>query len=389
VTAPPLGVGWQLSTRTGWGNFGVNFACEAYRSGRVIPVFMLASSPSLDALPEDQRRTLAPILQASNQFLAAMSGHPGSATVSFPVLAASNVDFVTQVARSSTANHAMTFQETTVLSHRGLERARSFDTIVAGSSWLGDVLRAYGLDNVKTVLQGIDPRRFRPNPDGHPRDGRFRIFSGGKMEYRKGQDIVIAAFRAFQRRHPDALLCFCWDNIYPGDSATIARGGLVEAPPEVTEGTRDEVARWLSDNGLPADTFRNIGMVPNREMPDILTTMDAAIFPNRCEGGTNLVAMEAMACGVPTILSVNTGHRDLIADRNCYPLTRQGPVAWSPTDGTTRQWGESSVDEVVETLEAIYRDRAEARRRAARGAATLAELTWQRQTVKLLDAIGC
>ena len=35
---------------------------------------------------------------------------------------------------------------------------------------------------------------------------RFLIFSGGKMELRKGQDIVLAAFKIFARRHPEATL---------------------------------------------------------------------------------------------------------------------------------------------------------------------------------------
>ena len=70
------------------------------------------------------------------------------------------------------------------------------------------------------------------------------------------------------------------------------------------------------------------------------------------------------------------------------PLTDQRAVPWCPPQGNVERWGESSVDEAVEALEAIYTDRAEARRRAARGAATLAKLSWQHQTSLLLDAIG-
>ena len=59
----------------------------------------------------------------------------------------------------------------------------------------------------------------------------------------------------------------------------------------------------------------DLGRVPNAGMPRILRECDVAVFPNRAEGGTNLVAMKCMACGVPTILSANTGHLDLIRDR--------------------------------------------------------------------------
>jgi glycosyltransferase involved in cell wall biosynthesis len=116
-------------------------------------------------------------------------------------------------------------------------------------------------------------------------------------------------------------------------------------------------------------------------MPALLREMDVALFPNRCEGGTNLVAMETMACGVPTILSANTGHRDLIDGENCYPLTRQAPVEERPG------WGESDLDEIVAALETAYADREDARRRGAAGAATLAQLPWSRTAREIKAAV--
>jgi glycosyltransferase involved in cell wall biosynthesis len=383
-----LGIGWQPSARTGWGLFGVNFAFEAQRSGRAMPCFLVAPSRSMGDLAEDQRQVLGAILAATDQVLAKFGERSAVASVSFSVIAAANHDFVTLSPRSTAANHAVTFQEHSVLSDDGRARARAFDTVIAGSTWLGDWLRSEGLDNVRTILQGVDDRHFRPRSEPGPESGLFRIFSGGKLEYRKGQDVVIRAFRAFHDRHPDSRLCFTWDNLYRGVSATLAHGGLVTRPPEIGPETGDETARWLVENGLPAGSFENLGMLPNKDMPAILHGMDAALFTNRCEGGTNLVAMEAMACAVPTVLSANTGHLDLIGDDNCYALADQGPVPWCQPQGNVERWGESSVDEAVAALEAIYTDRAEARRRAVRGAETLAKLTWRHQTSLILDAIG-
>jgi glycosyltransferase involved in cell wall biosynthesis len=107
--------------------------------------------------------------------------------------------------------------------------------------------------------------------------------------------------------------------------------------------------------------------------------MDVALFPNRAEGGTNLVAMEAMACGVPTILSRNTGHTDLIEDENCYPLVEQRPLSGEEAGfGGVAGWGESDIDEIVEALERVYAHREEARQRGLAGAATLGQFTWAR-----------
>ena len=97
-------------------------------------------------------------------------------------------------------------------------------------------------------------------------------------------------------------------------------------------------------------------------MPTILREMDVAVFPNRAEGGTNLVAMECMACGLPVILSRNTGHIDLIENDNCYTLDdqRQTTRGFAGIDGV-QGWGESQIDEAVERLEQVYVDRAEAK----------------------------
>jgi glycosyltransferase involved in cell wall biosynthesis len=113
-----------------------------------------------------------------------------------------------------------------------------------------------------------------------------------------------------------------------------------------------DVARWIETCGVRSDQHLDVGQVPNYGMPPLLREVDCAVFPNRCEGGTNLVAMECMACGVPTILSANTGHLDLIQDDTVFALEEQRP-------GRDREasiddvpgWGESSVDEVVEALE--------------------------------------
>ena len=72
--------------------------------------------------------------------------------------------------------------------------------------------------------------------------------------------------------------------------------------PEFPEGKVD-YGVWTRDNGIAANQFLDRGAVPNALMPPVLREMDVALFPNRSEGGTNLVAMECMACGVPTILS--------------------------------------------------------------------------------------
>jgi glycosyltransferase involved in cell wall biosynthesis len=84
--------------------------------------------------------------------------------------------------------------------------------IIAGSTWNERILRAHGIVATTTVLQGVDASLFHPAPRSGAIPHRFVVFSGGKLEFRKGQDLVLAAFRAFRQRHPEALLLTAWSS---------------------------------------------------------------------------------------------------------------------------------------------------------------------------------
>jgi glycosyltransferase involved in cell wall biosynthesis len=87
------------------------------------------------------------------------------------------------------------------------DSAAKLDLIVAGSSFCEKQLKKAGIDRTKTIIQGINPLIFNPsNSSKNLLKDRFVVFSGGKFEYRKGNDIVIRAFQIFSDKHPDALL---------------------------------------------------------------------------------------------------------------------------------------------------------------------------------------
>jgi glycosyltransferase involved in cell wall biosynthesis len=270
-------------------------------------------------------------------------------------------------------NFAAIFLEHPELSSAAIEFGKSLDGIIAGSEWNAKVLRRHGLDNVAAIPQGIDPEIFHPGPSSGKYKDRFVIFSGGKLEYRKGQDLVVAAVREFSGTHPDALLLFAWHNVWPDSMGEIQTAGLVRGIPTV-ENKKPDFAGWLAKNDLRE--FVDLGGQLNWQMPPLLREADVAIFPNRCEGGTNLVAMETMACGIPTILSANTGHLDIISDETCYPLRQQGPVRPTTIYPNTTEWGESSVSEIVENLNRVYADRDEARRRGKAAADAMRKMSW-------------
>jgi glycosyltransferase involved in cell wall biosynthesis len=263
--------------------------------------------------------------------------------------------------------------------------ARDYDLLVTGSCWGERVLRAHGIGNVATVIQGIEPSLFHPAPRAGSMEGRFAVFSGGKLERRKGQDLVLLAFAAFAARHRDAVLVTSWHSPWPVAALTVNANPAV-APVQLTDDGRLDPTAWAAANGVPPEQFLDLGVVPNHLMPRVLREMDVAVFPNRCEGGTNLVAMECMACGVPAIVADNTGQRDLIATGAAYSLRRQDAVPNG--DGGTEGWGESDVEEIVAGLEHFHANRDKAQRRGTAGAAAMQAFAWRNQIEKLRDVLA-
>ena len=281
-------------------------------------------------------------------------------------------------------------------------------------------------------------------------DDPFVIFSGGKLEFRKGQDLVVAAFRAFLARYPGrrAKLLTNWYHKWPSLVDIGDPRAATEGSPRVVAGEKREAAaegategldlvEWMGRNGLDATVWADAGQRAPQDMPALLREADVALFPNRCEGGNNLVAMESIASGVPVILSANTGHLDIIAEIGSdvlFPLVRQGrvppaslavgetgersggrdrggsgggsgagtggsgagngdgggrtAVAGRALAASSRGWGESEVAEIVEKLDFVYTHRGEARRRAATAVRRARRLwSWTRRVDAFVAAL--
>jgi glycosyltransferase involved in cell wall biosynthesis len=270
-----IALDWQISSCFGWGVYALNMALECAKHP---DIELSANIRSLDDIVVDnlRKRALAPFIARS------MRGDRDGAVV-IEALGNDGLRLDESVPPAQIA--AIFFEEP--LSKAGIERLKRYETIIAGSSWNADILRDAGI-NVRLAIQGVDRSLFHPAHKRSLFPDRFLIFSGGKAEPRKGQDIVVKAFRIFARKYADAMLVTAWSSPWPH----LAKGMDLD----------------LSEFG---DRVIDVGSVPNGQMGPIYRECDVAVFPNRAEGGTNLVAMECLACGVPCIVSATTGHLDL------------------------------------------------------------------------------
>lgn len=254
------------------------------------------------------------------------------------------------------------------------EAARRWDFIVAGSKWCEYHLRIGGVTNTCTILQGVDPAHFYPLPT--PPDDRFVVFSGGKFELRKSQDIVIAAMKVIMERHPDVWLSCSWTNQWPFSLATMASSPFITYRHDEAN-FLDLPQRTAFANGLDPARVVAHPLVDNASIRNIFAASHLGLFPNRCEGGNNMVMCEYMACSRSVIASDTSGHADVINRDIAYPLSRYRPMVVRSGDGAQcAVWEEPLLEEVIELLEQVYRRREELPEKGARAAAEMERLSW-------------
>lgn len=385
-----LALTWQLTEIHGWGLVGVHTALLCVERG--LPVLLL-EEPKLGTMRPENRVKLEPLMDGYRQIAAvaeqreAQLLHLSGTTMLHALGSRFEIDRPSERFRGERNIGVIAF-ENTRFDAPLLARARPYERIIVHSSYNRDLLEEAGFTNLGCALQGIDPGELPLLPPRKLFGDRFVIFSGGKLEFRKGQDLVIAAFRIFHARHPDSVLVTAWHNPWPQLAGSIAESRLTPTPAEIdTASHRLKIAEWAVRHGAPAKGFVDLGFLSREQIAPVLAECHAAIFPNRCEGATNLVAMEAMACGVPSILSDNTGHRDLIRPGAVLPITRQYSV--DDPEHCRRGWGESSVAEIVAHLETLYADGATARAIGQNGQAFIrGERTWRGFAERFLQVIG-
>ena len=272
-----------------------------------------------------------------------------------------------------------TFFEMNVLAPQNIQHGReNFDIIVTGSKWCEEVLRNHGLSNVTTIIQGTDPQLFNPaHAEKQLFKDRFVVFSGGKFELRKGQDIVIRAYKVLQDRHPDVMLINACYNPWPFSMQTMAASPYIKC--NITE--RDylkAINKILLENGIDLNRVINVLPRQNAQMARLYKNTDVGLFPNRCEGGTNLVLMEYMACGKPVIASFSSGHKDILNPSNAVLIQNMKPLNINSRGALQAVWDDPDLDETIDHLEKAYQNRDNLNLIGQQAGLDMTHLTWKK-----------
>lgn len=372
---------FQIGNNFGWGICGKYLSIELAE----LSAITLITTPYMlgDTNSDYEYMVLKSISKNKDDFMSRLIG-----PLEGPVIQAIQGDNLRPIEpkiRGKT-NIGYTFFESTSLSAQDVEKAkRDFDVVVAGSSWCEAILRKHGLNNTTSIIQGIDRGVFNPyeNKKKFFKD-KFVIFSGGKFELRKGQDLVIRAFKVLQDRHRDVLLVNSWFNQWNVSMKTMEASPYIECSIRQKDYFKT-MTQILLENGIDLKRVIMLPPRPNRVMAEIYKNSDCGLFPNRCEGGTNLVLMEYMACGKPAIVSNASGHRDVVNEGNSIILRHLKPMKLQGEDSKTTTWDDPDLDEIVDRLEWAYNNKEALALVGEWAGESMKRFTWRRTAEKFFN----
>src|SRR5271165_2649011 len=188
--------------------------------------------------------------------------------------------------------------ETSIIPADKIKILRGLDEIWTPSEWGRRLLVRNGFPDSKVfvVPEGVDTNLFEP----HPRDGSsvqrpFRFLCVGKWEARKGIDDLVRAYSAeFGAAEPVELVLHCFNRYLP------------HLDPE------NRVQQLVSGSHAAIRISQPCGLT---ELTGLYAKADAFVLPARAEGW-GLPIMEAMACGLPVIVTDYSAPVDYIHSGN-------------------------------------------------------------------------
>ena len=154
------------------------------------------------------------------------------------------------------------------------------DAIIVNSDYVKDTFIRYGYDPKKlhVVYLGVREDWFGRKKDYSLTDDQIRLLFVGGFNIRKGAEYVIEAAQLLRNANVNFKI--------------------------IVIGGNEELKNLFSLYNM--ENFDFVGMVSYNQLIDYYSAADAYLFPSLCEGSTR-AGMEAMAAGLPVILTENCG----------------------------------------------------------------------------------
>ncbi|HEX5393475.1 MAG TPA: glycosyltransferase [Rhodocyclaceae bacterium] len=190
--------------------------------------------------------------------------------------------------------------------------ASPVDALVGCSDYISQWFQAAGLSahRFATLPNGVDVDRFGPQPERQMAlrqqhqipSGRFVVLYVGRISPEKGPDALVEAFRRLPQDRFHLVLAGEWPR---GNAQQNDRVAYAESLKTALQGLSVTV----------------LGDFPPDRMPDIYRLGDLLAIPSRFEEPFSMVAIEAMASGLPVLALRRGGMAEyMVHGENAYVL---------------------------------------------------------------------
>lgn len=240
-----------------------------------------------------------------------------------------------------------TMWETGILPTRFGTWTRQYDQVLVPCEHNVEVFAPFN-KNVSAVPLGVDTAIWYPQD--RPENARFRFHAGGSLWGRKGLDLVVDAFL---KLNLDAEL-------------------HIKLAPHAKDMPKQE---------KHPDIFFHREWMTLSDQVTWFRQSDCFVAPARGEG-FGLMPLQAIACGVPTVLTATSGQQQFSHLGIVIPH-KQTLLPHAPHLG---EWSQASVDDVASAMLDVYENPVKRRTEARKRSLLVGQFSWAKAAEKLVKA---
>lgn len=230
-------------------------------------------------------------------------------------------------------------------------------------------------DKVQVIANGVDPELFKPTGDKYPlkTKKKFKLLFLGGTIFRKGFDVLLRAYaRRFNAQDDVCLVVkdMGGEAFYKGQTAEehIQKLQEIDDSPEI---------EYIAESDLTEE-----------KIASIYRACDAFVCSYRGEG-FSLPTLEAMACGLPVIVTDGGATDDFVDEEVGFLIPAEKRSIGNEIDGlelTDEAFVlEPDEEELAKILGAVYEDPSELKSIGMVASARAREsFTWKKATLKIL-----
>jgi glycosyltransferase involved in cell wall biosynthesis len=269
--------------------------------------------------------------------------------------------------------------EFSTLPRRFVEFFQYADELWVPSNYTRQAFLNSGLpfNKVQVVPNGIDPTLFQPNGKKYPlpTNKKLKFLFVGGTTYRKGFDILLESFVSAFTSRDDVVLV-----VKDMGTESVYRGQ-----------TSEQLIEKIRNTPETPEIIYYKNYFTEEEMASLYRACDVFVSPYRGEG-FSLPTLEAMACGLPVIVTEGGATEDFVLDEFAWKIPSYkisiGNIIDNDPLVSEAFLLEPDGDYLTNLLKSIYQNPADITVRGILASSYARKYwTWKRSTLKLLSRI--